>query len=184
MSYRIGGWTLLYFLAGMGSLAAGEGSTPADIAVLHNIRYREGPSKQWVLDLAMKKDLSGTPRPGIVVIHGGGWIEGDKSSFAARAHGIPGNIVDFAALGFDHGVDQAGCRIDRVQRAVPRVQKQDLAGCHARRVGQGQPADNDSSAENFVQAACRRLRPLCGQHGAVAEGSWSNEAAQRSLRSR
>jgi acetyl esterase/lipase len=39
-------------------------------------------------------------RPGIVVIHGGGWLEGDKSSFASREHGVPGNIVDFAALGF------------------------------------------------------------------------------------
>ena len=40
------------------------------------------------------------PRPAIVVIHGGGWIEGDKSSFASREHGVPGNIVDFAAQGF------------------------------------------------------------------------------------
>ena len=35
-----------------------------------------------------------------MVIHGGGWLEGDKSSFATREHGVPGNIVDFAALGF------------------------------------------------------------------------------------
>ncbi len=48
----------------------------------------------------MKRDLRGRPRPGIVVIHGGGWLEGDKSSFASREHGVPGNIVDFAALGF------------------------------------------------------------------------------------
>ena len=40
------------------------------------------------------------PGPAIVVIHGGGWIEGDKSSFASREQGVPGNIVDFAALGF------------------------------------------------------------------------------------
>jgi len=70
------------------------------ITVLQNIRYREGPSKQWRLDLAMKKNLSGKPRPAIVVIHGGGWLEGDKSSFASRKHGVPGNIEDFAALGF------------------------------------------------------------------------------------
>ena len=35
-----------------------------------------------------------------MVIHGGGWLEGDKSSFASREHGVPGNIVNFAALGF------------------------------------------------------------------------------------
>jgi acetyl esterase/lipase len=34
------------------------------------------------------------------VIHGGGWIEGDKSSFTSDSHGVPGNIVDFARLGF------------------------------------------------------------------------------------
>ena len=48
----------------------------------------------------MKKGVPVMPRPAIVVIHGGGWIEGDKSSFASREHGVPGNIVDFAALGF------------------------------------------------------------------------------------
>jgi acetyl esterase/lipase len=73
---------------------------PEDIAVDHDIVYREGKSRQWKLDLAMKKEARGMPRPGIVVIHGGGWLEGDKSSFASREHGVPGNIVDFAALGF------------------------------------------------------------------------------------
>jgi acetyl esterase/lipase len=82
------------------SVTASEPSVPADIVVYHNFSYREGASRQWKLDLAMKKDASGPPRPGIVVIHGGGWLEGDKSSFASREHGVPGNIVDFAALGF------------------------------------------------------------------------------------
>jgi acetyl esterase/lipase len=78
-----------------------EGSPGSEpVTVITNIRYREGPSKQWRLDLAMKKDLRGKPRPGIVVIHGGGWLEGDKSSFTLRKYGTPGNIEDFAALGF------------------------------------------------------------------------------------
>ena len=70
------------------------------ITVIHDIPYRVGTSKQWRLDLAMKKDLQGKPRPAIVVIHGGGWVEGDKSSFASRKYGVPGNIEDFANLGF------------------------------------------------------------------------------------
>ncbi len=82
-----------------GVLATGP-PAPGDIVVFHDIAYREGSSRQWKLDLAMKQDLRGKPRPGIVVIHGGGWIEGDKSSFASRQHGVPGNIEDFAALGF------------------------------------------------------------------------------------
>src|SRR5262249_43170824 len=82
------------------SVNAAEPTAPEDIVIFHNIAYREGPSRHWRLDLAMKKDLRGRPRPGIVVIHGGRWIEGDKSSFASRKYGVPGNIEDFAALGF------------------------------------------------------------------------------------
>jgi acetyl esterase/lipase len=81
-------------------LVALEPPVPQDITIVHNVSYREGTSPQWKLDLAMKKDAGARPRPGIVVIHGGGWLEGDKSSFASREHGVPGNIVDFAALGF------------------------------------------------------------------------------------
>ena len=93
--------TMVIWLAGGdGGFTAPEPEPPDEIIVIHDIPYREGTSRQWKLDLAMKKGTGGEPRPGIVVIHGGGWIEGDKSSFASREHGVPGNIVDFAALGF------------------------------------------------------------------------------------
>ena len=71
-----------------------------EIAILRDVPYRDGPDKAWRLDLAMKADLRGRPRPGIVVIHGGGWIEGDKSSFVFRDRRAPANIVDFARQGF------------------------------------------------------------------------------------
>jgi len=90
--------TLLISLTGIGAqLVAAE---PNGITVIHDIHYRQGTSGRWTLDLAMKKELRGAPSPGIVVIHGGGWIEGDKSSFASNEHGVPGNIEDFAAVGF------------------------------------------------------------------------------------
>lgn len=73
---------------------------PDEIVVLHDLRYRDGPNKNWVLDLAMQKDYTGRPRPAIVVIHGGGWLEGDKSSFSTPNNRPPGNIIDFAKLGF------------------------------------------------------------------------------------
>jgi acetyl esterase/lipase len=79
---------------------AADGPSVDEIAVLHEIPYRSGASKSWRLDLAMKKDLRGKPRPGIVVIHGGGWVEGDKSSFVFGQRTAPANIVDFAKLGF------------------------------------------------------------------------------------
>jgi acetyl esterase/lipase len=101
MFQRFGSLILaIWFIGGHCSAISAEPPVPDDIVVHHDLPYREGSSRQWKLDLAMKKDLRGKPRPGIVVIHGGGWIEGDKLSFASREHGVPGNIVDFAALGF------------------------------------------------------------------------------------
>jgi len=81
-------------------LSSDQSPAAATVTVIHDIRYREGPSKQWRLDLAMPANRAGKPRPGIVVIHGGGWLEGDKSSFTLHKYGVPGNIEDFAALGF------------------------------------------------------------------------------------
>jgi acetyl esterase/lipase len=88
-------------LAGPGRAAlAQKPADPDNIVVLADLPYRTGPSKHWRLDLAYQKVPGGKPRPAIVVIHGGGWLEGDKSSFVSRRRGVPGNIVDFAALGF------------------------------------------------------------------------------------
>ena len=72
----------------------------SEIAVQRDLAYRPGPSKAWRLDLAMPKSKTDKPRPGIVVIHGGGWLEGDKSSFVFTDRTSPANIVDFARLGF------------------------------------------------------------------------------------
>ncbi len=80
--------------------SAQEDQIPDDIVVVHDLRYRDGAVKEWVLDLAMQKNYSGKPRPAIVVIHGGGWLEGDKSSFSTPKNRPPGNIIDFAKLGF------------------------------------------------------------------------------------
>ena len=71
-----------------------------NIALWRNLSYRDGVSKACVLDLAMPKDQALAPRPVVVVIHGGGWIEGDKSSFSTVEGRVPGNILDFAARGF------------------------------------------------------------------------------------
>ena len=84
--------------------AADDADLPADIIRVRDIPYRDGGSGKgstsWKLDLAVRKGIPTRPRPGIVVIHGGGWLEGDKSSFASREHKVPGNIIDFAELGF------------------------------------------------------------------------------------
>jgi acetyl esterase/lipase len=80
--------------------AAKDDTVPSDIEVLRDLRYRDGESHAWVLDLAMQKNYRGKPRPAIVVIHGGGWLQGDKASFSTPKDRPPGNIIDFARLGF------------------------------------------------------------------------------------
>ena len=71
----------------------------AGIELRHDISYSKMPHPHCTLDLAIPQAPAGL-RPGIIVIHGGGWIEGDKASFATAEHGVPGNIVEFAQRGF------------------------------------------------------------------------------------
>ena len=73
---------------------------PDNIALKTDLQYREGKSTAWKLDLAYPKEPGSRPRPALVIIHGGGWIEGDKSSFTSLEHWAPGNIIDFVKLGF------------------------------------------------------------------------------------
>ena len=92
-------WTSRMLLASLlivGNLnhALGE-DDPIDLH--YNIIYSQ--VKHGSLDLAIPQTPDGL-RPGVVVIHGGGWVEGDKASFATAEHGVPGNIVEFAQLGF------------------------------------------------------------------------------------
>jgi acetyl esterase/lipase len=80
--------------------AADDERISDEIVVLYNLEYREGASASWKLDLAMPKEPATAARPAIVVIHGGGWIEGSRSSFSRAQERRPGHIVDFAKLGF------------------------------------------------------------------------------------
>lgn len=66
-------------LLGLAMSLAGQ-STPADPArwvVESNISY--GPYQQNVLDIVRPRE-PGKKRPGVVLIHGGGWVHGNKSS--------------------------------------------------------------------------------------------------------
>ena len=87
------------FTTGQTSFAAEPYTVVGDVLVWQNLRYVD-TSKACTLDLAVPKDGGDGPRPAIVVIHGGGWLEGDKSSFSTVEHRVPGNILDFAARGF------------------------------------------------------------------------------------
>jgi acetyl esterase/lipase len=69
------------------------------IGLWRDLQYSDGPSKNLTLDLAMTSPAN-SPRGAVVLIHGGGWIEGDKSSFSTVERRAPANILDLAKLGF------------------------------------------------------------------------------------
>jgi acetyl esterase/lipase len=50
---------------------------PSGVRYLPGVSYRDG-NPAWKLDLAAPEQPASTPRPGIVLIHGGGWTAGDK----------------------------------------------------------------------------------------------------------
>jgi acetyl esterase/lipase len=87
----------LCLISSANMLAAPPATVPPGVTVISNLRYRAG-SKDCTLDLALPKAHADRPWPAVIVIHGGGWIEGDKSSFVSPR--TPGNILDFAAAGF------------------------------------------------------------------------------------
>ncbi|MGI9473276.1 MAG: alpha/beta hydrolase fold domain-containing protein, partial [Rubripirellula sp.] len=64
------------------------------VALELNVPYREGDAA-WKLDLAMPiADSQGT-RPAIVMVHGGGWVSGDK-----RTALFIGQAIEFAKRGY------------------------------------------------------------------------------------
>ena len=75
-------------------------TVPAEVVVERNLRYRPGDNPAWQLDLARPVAKSPHGRPTIVVIHGGGWVEGSRSSFSGVNRNQPGHIETFAAAGF------------------------------------------------------------------------------------
>ena len=67
---------------------------PDGVRLELNIPYREG-HELWTLDLAMPEVKSDRPRPAIVLVHGGGWVRGDK-----RNPNFVELMLDYAATGY------------------------------------------------------------------------------------
>ncbi len=64
-----------------GAPAQTKHEMPENIALERDVRYREGKSAAWKLDLAYPREAGTKTRHAVIVIHGGGWIAGDKSDF-------------------------------------------------------------------------------------------------------
>jgi acetyl esterase/lipase len=68
---------------------------PKRITVYDDVRYREGESKSWTLDLAVPENFGDERRPAFVIVHGGGWRAGSKRDRPYRAM-----LSEYALKGF------------------------------------------------------------------------------------
>jgi acetyl esterase/lipase len=67
---------------------------PRGVKWMPDLAYREG-NPAWRADLAMPEAAPAKPRPGVVIIHGGGWTSGDKRG------GFWGELpLDYAQKGY------------------------------------------------------------------------------------
>jgi acetyl esterase/lipase len=57
---------------------------PDDVIFEQDIPYRDG-DKRWLLNVVSPKKESSSPRPAIVVVHGGGWAGNDHYRFSSLA---------------------------------------------------------------------------------------------------
>ena len=71
-----------------------QAMVPEGVRWVPDIAYRDG-HPLWKLDLAMPRIETDTPRPAIVIIHGGGWKRGDK-----RANIWARYPLEYAKAGF------------------------------------------------------------------------------------
>ncbi len=180
-------------------MSVATGKNRAYIRTYLNRSYKSG-CKACQLDSAIPDQSHEGPFPTIVVIHGGGWITGDKSSFASDEHHVPANIVDFARLGFaaatiNYRLSKEApypAALDDCRDAV-RWLRQHAAeyGLDAREFGAGAtpPADTSRSCwppvktrpiginRSNVRAACRRPSATVDR-----STSWRTTVAARSAK--
>jgi acetyl esterase/lipase len=78
--------------------AVAQDAAPAEpkrITIYDDLRYREGDSKSWTLDLALPENFGDEKHPALVIIHGGGWRNGTKRDRPYRAM-----LTEFALKGY------------------------------------------------------------------------------------
>jgi acetyl esterase/lipase len=68
--------------------------TPAGVKVIPDVAYRNG-SAAWRMDIAMPETPAKDPRPAVLMVHGGGWGNGDK-----RLRQFTALMLDYAAHGY------------------------------------------------------------------------------------
>ena len=117
-------WGFLRVFAALLALLALPGIAPCDPAavpaaqprVLANVAY--GPDPAQKMDLFLPVGFPG-PRPGVALIHGGGWQAGDKGFYAPSGRALA--ALGFVAFSLNYRFTPAArypAQADDVQRAV------------------------------------------------------------------
>ncbi|MEI6715229.1 MAG: alpha/beta hydrolase [Verrucomicrobiota bacterium] len=92
-----------------------------EFTVSSNISYGTAAGQSLLLDVAVPKDGSKTPRPAVILVHGGGWVEGDKNAVRWLLEGIAREGYVSFAVNYRLMKDAQNrwpAQLDDVQRAV------------------------------------------------------------------
>lgn len=99
---------------------------PADVSVTRDLAYgKDQDGKQLLLDV-YRPQTSGFPGPVIILIHGGGWVSGDKAEYEpfARSLAVTGFVVFDVNYSLDPGRSAAYPRqVTDVRAALAWVQQ-------------------------------------------------------------
>jgi acetyl esterase/lipase len=124
MAWFVRGWKR-WALAGLALVVAGVGMAGTFLlrgrpVVEHDVSYGEAGGKPLRLDI-YRPVGSSKARPGVLLLHGGGWVEGDKSSQRDLAVMLTRAGFVAIAVGYRLAKDDASrhpAQVDDVRRAV------------------------------------------------------------------
>ena len=93
-----GAFAALVGVAGLAT-AAGRGPTKGDVVILRGLVYRVAGGQTLRLDAYLPRS-NGSPRPAVVIVHGGGWRSGTRATFAPGEASVEPTARLFAARGW------------------------------------------------------------------------------------
>jgi len=118
------------------AFAAPGGAAQGGVTVKNDVTYRTVDSEQLGLDV-YQPAKKGKNRPAVVVVHGGGWTQGDKALFARQGNQLAER--GFVAFSINYRLAPAHtypAAVEDVEAAVEWVRKHAKAyGVDAKRIG-------------------------------------------------
>lgn len=78
---------------------------PSSVSLKTNVVYGKAGDRKLLMDVAMPQGQVEEPRPCVVVVHGGGWLNGDKSKFRALTLALAERGYVSAAVGYRLGYE-------------------------------------------------------------------------------